>query len=49
MKKIATYNGKYSCAVYEHKGKLYISNQYGTRLATKKEIKMYQFKTKKGE
>jgi len=38
MKLIEQYNGKYSYCVYLHKGKYYISNEYGTRLATSKEI-----------
>jgi len=38
MKKVMMYNGKYSFAVYEHKGVYYISNEHGTRLATKKEL-----------
>jgi hypothetical protein len=41
MKKVYTYNSKnYSFAVYVSKNIYYISNEHGTRKATKKEIKM---------
>jgi len=39
MKKIESHNGKYSYSVYvDSKGIYYISNEWGTRRATKKEI-----------
>jgi hypothetical protein len=38
MKKITQYNGKYSYAIYKYNGKFYVSNEHGTRPATKKEI-----------
>jgi len=42
MRKIAVYNGKYSFAVFESRGKLFISNEHGTRPANKKEIALYR-------
>lgn len=38
MKLIKQYNGKYSYCIYLHKNKYYVSNEHGTRPATKNEI-----------